>query len=364
MTTLEDDSLYQTTSSPMYNYIQSSATPVQVSTPRCFYPTNSSASNPLDFEVPSDYFNMYSFITADDTNSLSSPLSPTTLSPLINHGKYFNINNNQFQSQQTNTDTNNSNRLDDLNDMALDEVLLTQQSFVYPSLPMEPLVSVPILTSNTQQQYNIQTQKPQLEQQQQQQQPIVNFNTPTLFKIPQHNHSTSISSNHTTNSTLVTTSTSKSNSDIDELDDDLADEDLEDYDDEDYDYETSNSRRRNTIGYTIPIGSKRNSSVSSTSSHPATSNRRMSKNAKMFKCDSCSSSFTRKTRLTEHKNRVHLGKVYHFECKICGVRLSSKENLTRHKIVHTDKFKCDKCDRRFDRSYRFHRHIEKCDGST
>lgn len=81
---------------------------------------------------------------------------------------------------------------------------------------------------------------------------------------------------------------------------------------------------------------------------------------KQFKCTQCSSSFTRKTRLTEHMNRVHLGKVYHFECEQCGTRLSSKENLTRHSIVHTDKFKCHGCDRRFDRSYRYLRHIEKC----
>jgi hypothetical protein len=83
-------------------------------------------------------------------------------------------------------------------------------------------------------------------------------------------------------------------------------------------------------------------------------------NNKQFRCTQCTSSFTRKTRLTEHVNRVHLGKVYHFKCEQCGTRLSSKENLTRHSIVHTDKFKCKKCNRRFDRSYRYQRHLEKC----
>ena len=84
------------------------------------------------------------------------------------------------------------------------------------------------------------------------------------------------------------------------------------------------------------------------------------KTDKQFKCNKCTSSFTRKTRLTEHVNRVHLGKIYHFKCNQCGTRLSSKENLTRHSIVHTDKFKCKRCNRRFDRSYRFQRHLEKC----
>ncbi|ODQ48175.1 hypothetical protein PICMEDRAFT_15991 [Pichia membranifaciens NRRL Y-2026] len=84
------------------------------------------------------------------------------------------------------------------------------------------------------------------------------------------------------------------------------------------------------------------------------------KTDKQFKCSKCTSSFTRKTRLTEHVNRVHLGKIYHFKCNQCGTRLSSKENLTRHSIVHTDKFKCKRCNRRFDRSYRFQRHLEKC----
>lgn len=94
-----------------------------------------------------------------------------------------------------------------------------------------------------------------------------------------------------------------------------------------------------------------------------TNNIAATKTDKQFKCNKCSSSFTRKTRLTEHINRVHLGKIYHFKCNQCGTRLSSKENLTRHSIVHTDKFKCKRCNRRFDRSYRFQRHLEKCNVS-
>lgn len=378
-TTIEDDYNPLQSPSSAYKLVQSTSTPVQVSTPRCFYPTNSSTStsksstNPLDFEVPSDYFNMYSFFTPDDNNSLSSPLFPTTLSPMFNYGKNQQQNmyqNTSSQQNRQNEQLQSINRLDDLNDVALDEVFLTQQSFVYPSLPTEPLASVPILTSNTQQ-YTQQPQYHQMQQQQQQQQQPMEHYTPNLFKPRQHNHSRSISSTYTTASTLPTVNTeitSKSVSDNDDLEDldDLDDdeeEEEEDYEDEDYDYDGTSTRRRfsngQQISYNVPSSSKRNSSVSSQSNQ-----RRMSKNAKLFKCDSCPSSFTRKTRLTEHKNRVHLGKVYHFECKICGVRLSSKENLTRHKIVHTDKFKCDKCDRRFDRSYRFHRHIEKCDGSA
>lgn len=111
---------------------------------------------------------------------------------------------------------------------------------------------------------------------------------------------------------------------------------------------------------------KRRSNVSAKATKNAKSIRAVrhsvsdTKSDKPFKCSLCTSSFTRKTRLTEHINRVHLGKVFHFQCQECGTRLSSKENLTRHSIVHTDKFKCLKCNRRFDRSYRFQRHLEKC----
>lgn len=81
---------------------------------------------------------------------------------------------------------------------------------------------------------------------------------------------------------------------------------------------------------------------------------------KRFKCPKCSSSFTRKTRLTEHNNRVHMGKIFQFQCSECDTRLSSKENLNRHSIVHTDRFKCNKCNKRFDRICRFQKHLDKC----
>jgi uncharacterized C2H2 Zn-finger protein len=132
-------------------------------------------------------------------------------------------------------------------------------------------------------------------------------------------------------------------------------------------YKTPRNKTRRSSALANNKKPKRNSitirktSVSS-SNDGITSVRRNVKHEKQFKCSKCTSSFTRKTRLTEHINRVHLGKVYQFKCEECGTRLSSKENLTRHSIVHTDKFKCLKCNRRFDRSYRFQRHVEKCNG--
>lgn len=373
MTTIEEDN-QRLMSSIAYNPVYTSGSPVEVATPRCFYPTNSSGSistaktNNLDFEVPNDYFNMYSFIGGDTSNTMSSPMSPTTLTPSM-YGKLPNL---PQQLVATNSNTN-TNRLEDLNEMALDEVFLTQQSFAYPSLPMEPLVSVPVLASNTQPHPQPVEQKHHQEEnhlstvdQVLPAQPhamtdlLPQKYTPGLFQPHNNNNNnpTSISSSYTVTSTLPTTVSNPISEDEMEEEDDEDD----DEDDGDYDYETSFDRRRSlqtTSHYSAPP--KRNASVPSISH---SGHRRLSKNAKLFKCDSCSSSFTRKTRLTEHKNRVHLGKVYHFECKLCGVRLSSKENLTRHKIVHTDKFKCNKCDRRFDRSYRFHRHVEKCDGSV
>ncbi|KAG0672275.1 hypothetical protein C6P40_003460 [Pichia californica] len=113
-----------------------------------------------------------------------------------------------------------------------------------------------------------------------------------------------------------------------------------------------NRQRTSKSKYSSANRFSKNVSSSSSASHKASD--------KQFKCTKCSSSFTRKTRLTEHINRVHMGKIFHFKCNQCGTRLSSKENLTRHTIVHTDKFKCGKCNRRFDRSYRFQRHLEKC----
>ena len=122
--------------------------------------------------------------------------------------------------------------------------------------------------------------------------------------------------------------------------------------------ETENSNNRITRSRNSSTVNSKNIRKNSTSNSKSMKN--STKTEKPFKCYECSSSFTRKTRLTEHINRVHLGKIYQYKCKECGTRLSSKENLTRHSIVHTDKFKCQNCNRRFDRSYRYQRHLEKC----
>lgn len=146
-------------------------------------------------------------------------------------------------------------------------------------------------------------------------------------------------------------------------------DDHEDHDEDDYEYNrnpptnvTKTRRRSSTITSKRIVNKNKRDSVVSVGKSKRNST--SSTNEKQFKCKKCSSSFTRKTRLTEHVNRVHLGKILHFKCEQCGTRLSSKENLTRHSIVHTDKFKCDFCNRRFDRSYRFQRHLEKCNLHT
>lgn len=417
----------------------------QQATPRCFYPTTgvplaptAGSSNPLDFVVPSDYFNLYSFMSAETPGALSDALnaqqqlqlagdlsvSPRALSPVAT-----------FKGKAS----------EDFADIALDEVFLTQQSFVSPSLPLEPMMQVPTLSSNANPAMLDFSQGQPLED------AHMDFKIPNLFPSatqhvalrhqsqPEHVLLESLQTMDPAASQLKTHRHTRSDpfavpdsrsifdnsvgpngsnvihgkiiglkqsqqvpqqyrsrrseqleqrqhplhmeqddDDDDEDEDEDEDEDDEDsndlgLDDEDDSYGDADYADRSSVSgpsfamnSTIAMDSfvppaAVNGKRNSVQGHP---HRRMSKNAKMFKCDTCSSSFTRKTRLTEHKNRVHLGKVYHFECKTCGVRLSSKENLTRHKIVHTDKFKCNKCERRFDRSYRFQRHIEKCDGSS
>ncbi|KAG7805828.1 hypothetical protein KL921_005259 [Ogataea angusta] len=81
---------------------------------------------------------------------------------------------------------------------------------------------------------------------------------------------------------------------------------------------------------------------------------------KKFRCSQCTSSFTRRSRLKEHCRKVHEGEKLVFRCDHCDKVMSSRENLNRHMIGHTDKYRCPYCGKRHDRSDRFQRHIQKC----
>ncbi|GME70345.1 unnamed protein product [Ambrosiozyma monospora] len=100
---------------------------------------------------------------------------------------------------------------------------------------------------------------------------------------------------------------------------------------------------------------QRNTSISSAGSLNSISNE-----DKRFKCAQCDASFTRKSRLNEHIRKVHEGRRKNYTCDKCSKHLSSRENLNRHKVIHTDKYKCPSCGKRHDRSDRFHRHVIKC----
>ncbi|KAJ0184160.1 hypothetical protein K1T71_000583 [Dendrolimus kikuchii] len=71
---------------------------------------------------------------------------------------------------------------------------------------------------------------------------------------------------------------------------------------------------------------------------------------KRYKCDRCEKDFKRKALLTLHIKSVH-DKSMRTECKICGVVINNRYNLTRHALIHTEArpYKCDfdGCDKRF-----------------
>ncbi|XP_028299478.1 zinc finger protein 271-like [Gouania willdenowi] len=68
---------------------------------------------------------------------------------------------------------------------------------------------------------------------------------------------------------------------------------------------------------------------------------------KPFRCDLCSTCFTRKCNLYKHK-RVHTGEKPH-ECDVCTKAFSQRFDLIRHMRVHTGEkpFKCDVCGKCF-----------------
>ncbi|KAG7809954.1 hypothetical protein KL924_002222 [Ogataea haglerorum] len=81
---------------------------------------------------------------------------------------------------------------------------------------------------------------------------------------------------------------------------------------------------------------------------------------KKFRCSQCTSSFTRRSRLKEHCRKVHEGEKLVFICDHCHKVMSSRENLNRHIIGHTDKYRCAYCGKRHDRADRYQRHMRKC----
>ncbi|CAH0730189.1 unnamed protein product, partial [Brenthis ino] len=83
-----------------------------------------------------------------------------------------------------------------------------------------------------------------------------------------------------------------------------------------------------------------------------------------FSCDICSKMFLIKSRLIQHKLRVHL-KEKSIACEVCGFKVFNKELLKRHMVKHDDSrpYQCEICKKAFQRkkTLDFHRRIHTND---
>ncbi|ODV82685.1 hypothetical protein CANARDRAFT_10345 [[Candida] arabinofermentans NRRL YB-2248] len=84
--------------------------------------------------------------------------------------------------------------------------------------------------------------------------------------------------------------------------------------------------------------------------------------SKQFECNECPRSFTRKDRLLKHQRDKHSDFTPEYVCEVCFKSYSTDDDLKRHKIVHTDRFKCNRCGKTHDRLQRYQNHIVKCKG--
>ena len=77
---------------------------------------------------------------------------------------------------------------------------------------------------------------------------------------------------------------------------------------------------------------------------------------KPFKCDTCSSSFSRIGSLKTHK-LIHSG-LRPFKCDLCPSTFMRKNNLKFHKLIHSGvkAFKCDICPWEFAANYQLRKH--------
>ena len=106
----------------------------------------------------------------------------------------------------------------------------------------------------------------------------------------------------------------------------------------------------------------------------------------MFKCEQCSSDFSRLDSLKRHVNTVHSNRIYRcpvcssvfssqkekvshvcndIKCEVCGKEFSHVGTKNRHvQTVHEKKveFECDRCSKRFTRKDVLAKHLEGCQG--
>nr|XP_026489358.1 zinc finger protein 37-like isoform X8 [Vanessa tameamea] len=78
----------------------------------------------------------------------------------------------------------------------------------------------------------------------------------------------------------------------------------------------------------------------------------------VLKCDSCDKTFTNQQGLRRHTRRDHLME-RNFECKVCGMKFFSSENLNKHMLKHTGErhFHCSLCGKSFARKFTLKQHM-------
>ncbi|GME74464.1 unnamed protein product [Ambrosiozyma monospora] len=99
-------------------------------------------------------------------------------------------------------------------------------------------------------------------------------------------------------------------------------------------------------------------------SSPRTRPRPTNRPDKRYKCEyeNCDKSYSKKYRLKKHIQTKHAVIPPTFPClePDCGKIYSTDDDLKRHHIIHTDRYECHHCKKRYDRKDRFENHAQRC----
>ena len=85
-------------------------------------------------------------------------------------------------------------------------------------------------------------------------------------------------------------------------------------------------------------------------------------NQAKYECDvkNCKKSYSKKDKLTKHKQTKHLPRPEFFSCPTCAKKFNRQDSLRRHLKSHTPErpFKCDVCKSSFRRRDHLSRHTK------
>ncbi|GME92413.1 unnamed protein product [Ambrosiozyma monospora] len=79
-----------------------------------------------------------------------------------------------------------------------------------------------------------------------------------------------------------------------------------------------------------------------------------------FKCETCGNRYTKRARLKKHIETKHADNIKRFICEECSKEYSTYDDLQRHLLIHSDRYKCPYCGKRHDRKDRYEKHVERC----